>query len=87
MARRVKLARPGTKTKHGGYRNSSIGVAVRRQKHATRRGKAFEACTSFGKHHYVCETGSNPRVAIAKAMRKMARTVSKRSGALAGFNF
>jgi hypothetical protein len=84
MARKVRTARVGTKRSFGRAHSASVSLGIRRQKHATKSGNAFEACASYGKH-MACETARNPRVGAAKALRKLASQLSKRSGALAGF--
>lgn len=54
--------------------------------------KNFEACVKFGRlqrrnvveRGWVCEKGSNPRKALAKALRRAASFMSRRRGAFRG---
>ena len=89
MAKRQRV-RP--KSRRAGQSRGGIGVikvsvVVSREVGAT-GAKAFFACARVGRKGPLrsgdCATGKNPRAAMAKALAKLARGVSKRKGAFQG---
>ncbi len=65
----------------------SVGAEVHVQKTGQTGAKAFEACVVVGKGAPVCDKGTKPAQAMAKAFRKTAKRVSNPSAALSGFKF